>query len=96
MSTFANRRATHFRFAAILAIAMLCWRTLAAVPGDLEVVGRMPMDYQVAREGSKAGALSDLSIRMVAGFGEIAEMKECFGGGGPIRTEFRHFVHSVP
>jgi hypothetical protein len=37
-----------------------------------------------------------LSIRMVAGFAEIAERKEFFGCGGPIRTEFRHFVHSLP
>jgi len=28
-----------------------------------------------------------LSIRMVAGFAELAERKEFFGCGGPIRTE---------
>ena len=40
--------------------------------------------------------LLKLSIRMVAGYRELAEIKECFGCGGPIRTEYTISEHSVP
>jgi len=41
-------------------------------------------------------AFKNLSIRMVAGYREIAEIKEFLGCGGPIRTEYTIITHMVP